>query len=257
MYSVPHVAYATPNPQTHPFGTTQSHFSINPDHPYGSSPQSAPLSQPPPMYAEAMPVATPAYQHHSRYLQVHTYTPNFIYPTDVSRGEGRELKVECTLFPAPPPGSASISSAGGSTLASHPPSPKSSFSTSIPPPAASTIRLCFANLPLATRVARLESNFARSGRSMVSPPGSQELELSCGIPEWDDVLGSSPKLKLGGIEGRVSLFIEVLGGGGPTGERVLERIWYGEFEYFGAEGGQGAPRLKEVNWTNSKFRFSF
>lgn len=146
--------------------------------------------------AHRSPPPTIAYAHRSRFLQVHSFTPS---------SASTELQVLCTLFTAalsdPTPGAA--------------PSPPK------------TIRLCFSSLPLATRVGRAPPN------SIVpsAVQGAQDLVLSCKIPTREQVEAAGVVHSVE-VEGRVALYCEILGGGGSAlGEAVLERVWYGDFDY--------------------------
>ena len=154
---------------------------------------------------------TIAYAHNSRFLQVHSFTPSSL---SASSSPSAELQVLCTLFTA---------ALADSTPGSAPSPPK-------------TIRLCFSSLPLATRVGRAPPN------SIVpsAVQGAQDLALSCKIPTREQVEAAGI-VHSSEVEGRVSLYCEILGGGGSAlGEAVVERVWYGDFDYEAEEAeGRG------------------
>jgi len=154
------------------------------------------------------PPPTLAYAHSSRFLQVHSFTPgSLVSPSS-------DLQVLCTLFTA---------ALADSTPGAAPSPPK-------------TIRLCFSSLPLATRVGRAPPNsIVPSGVQ-----GAQDLALSCKIPTREQVQATGV-VHSSEVEGRVSLYCEILGGGGSAlGETIVERVWYGDFDYEDGEGSSSA-----------------
>lgn len=150
---------------------------------------------------------TTAYPHNSRFLQVHSYTPSPAPSSD----DSIDLQVLCTLYTA---------ALADSTPDGTPAPPK-------------TIRLCFSALPLATRVARAPAELLAPSLT----PGAQDLVLSCKIPTKQQV-DAAGIVHSSEAEGRVSLYCEILGGGGSVlGEAVAERVWFGDYDY---EGGGGS-----------------
>lgn len=101
-----------------------------------------------------------------------------------------------------------------------------------------TIRICFAHLPLATTVTR-----APAGSPLHPTAPGQQLVLSCRIPSWDEILSkggvADQNELLNGIDGKVGVFCEILGGQVPglALESVIERVWFGDVIYPGVGHG--------------------
>ncbi|KAL7416316.1 hypothetical protein BDY24DRAFT_230074 [Mrakia frigida] len=160
---------------------------------------------------------TGAYPHHSRYLKIHSFSPSSSPPPPYH--PPTDLYVNCTLFP---------------TLKNN-----SNLDPSHPP--AKTIRLCFGSLPLATKVARAPG-------SAPADAGGQDLLLSCRVPTWENVQAGLPGGKPGMGGGRVGVHVEILGASAGGGEeRVLERVWFGEFEFLGVNGTGGSGEEEEMS----------
>lgn len=215
-------AYSSVASSSTPYYSSQpspsySSGSYAPAFPSGQSRYQVPYPPAPPPVAQ-QPL-TGAYPHHSRYLKIHSYTPSSGY---ASTSEV-DVEVHCTLFPQ-----AGLSKSDPS----HPP--------------AKTIRLCFGALPLATKVGRTPG-------SATAGPGGQDLTLTCTAPGWDEVVAAGKA----GIGGRVGIHCEILGAAASDDdERVLERVWFGEFEYL-SDGGEQVgqqPQMDVGGWGRTHVR---
>ncbi|CDZ97843.1 hypothetical protein [Phaffia rhodozyma] len=154
---------------------------------------------------------TPAYAHHSETIRIHSYSAAFS-STDTSSSSN------------PPSSSSSTSSSFSSALT---PAPTvlnvnctlivSSSQTDNKP---KIIRLCFDKLPLATHVARAP---IPSDRHPASRPEDQDLILSCRLPSESERPTYNPH--------SVNLFCEILSRDQPGPGVVLERLWFGTFQY--------------------------
>lgn len=72
--------------------------------------------------------------------------------------------------------------------------------------------------------------------------------LSCRVPTWEDVQAGLPGGKPGMGGGRVGVHVEILGASAGGGEeRVLERVWFGEFEFLGVNGTGGSGEEEEMS----------
>jgi hypothetical protein len=176
-------------------------------YPASSQHHHMPPSHRPPQPQHAPQHPTPAVPHHSPFLKIHSYTPASLG----GLGPTAELVVACRLFPQP-----------------------------TAPQTSNVIRLCFGSYPVATRVARnphpqpLPPAPAQGGPPVEQQPG-QELLLRCEVPSWDELVDRG-SVQPGEQAGRVYLFCEVLRPNQVHGqpEHVLQRVWYGEFDYHGA-----------------------
>lgn len=150
------------------------------------------------------PHPQPAPPSHSNFLKIHHYSPSSI----LGGPSVGELVVACRLFPQP-----------------------------TTPQTSNIIRLCFGSYPLATRVAR---NPQPPPIHQPMEPG-QELLLKCDIPTWDELVDRGCAGQPGQESSRVYLFCEVLRPNQVPGqaEHVLQRVWFGDFDYSGSVGGWG------------------
>lgn len=159
---------------------------------YHSYPFFPPATYHPVDYSPPPPGFLQAYDHHSHTIRIHSYSPAYLR----AQQSPSILSVHCTL------------------LLDNPTNQPSAHQPKV-------IRLCFAHLPLATHVARAPIPSAAHPLSTI---GNQDLTLSSKIPDAREIL------KDGQLGGRLGLYCEILEGG-QEDEVVLERIWFGDFDY--------------------------
>jgi hypothetical protein len=165
---------------------------------------------------------TPAHYHQSSFLTVHSYTPSL---RDSFATSASPLSVNCALYLPP---------------ASKEPSAD-------PARQPKTIRICFAHLPLATKVAK-----APAGSTNHPTAPGQSLVLSCRMPSWEEILAKGgvqhqDDLFVGG-DGKAGVFCEILGGSRPgvKGETILERVHFGDVVFPGVGVGREQEEIPLV-----------
>lgn len=160
---------------------------------------------------------TAAYPHESEFLQLHSFRPSSCSLPPTPSGSSspspriqQDLEVLCTLF------------ADAFTRSELGTLPK-------------TIRITFASLPLATKVAQAPpGSIARSDED----DNAQHLVLRCKIPTSQQVQQSGTVIEQ---DGKVALYCELVATT-DDGDSVVDRVWFGDFDFDAGADREIAPQ---------------
>jgi hypothetical protein len=182
-----------------------------------------------------------AFAHASHFVRLHSYVPSGIPPEARLESQQRARVPRPDQLPTPPSSDpVPIELSVYCTLY------VAALQDPSLPPGAKSIRLCFGEHPVATRVARRPPPPSSEVDPNEPPGASQDLFLTCNIPTNAELLAADSHLLRKGLHpeeiSRIPLYCEILGGAmGTAEESVLERVWFGEFD-FGGGGGIGAVK---------------